>query len=178
MTTLTSISPSFQALYPAAIISCAAVSGAIACFSYAGIAAIDLAPPATRLQIYAKMYRLGKKLMPPVAGSSSLVLFVLAGSSYYHLSGCPRQMLQTGMFAAAGIVTSLIAPFTVFVMKNCNGRLHELAAKHSGGEKDDMSLSEIAETEELLAQWIKLNYLRACLPLVGSVLAALAPLSF
>jgi len=54
--------------------------GAIACFSYAGIAAIDPAPPAVRLQIYAKMYHLGKGLMPLLAGSSSLVLFVLAGS--------------------------------------------------------------------------------------------------
>lgn len=85
-------------------------------------------------------------------------------------------MLQTGMFAAAGIVTSLIAPFTVLVMKQCNGRLHELTAVHRG-EKGDMSPSETAETEELLAQWIKLNYLRASLPLVASVLAALAPLS-
>jgi len=86
-------------------------------------------------------------------------------------------MLQTGLFAAAGVATSLIAPFTVLVMKDCNERLHELAVIHRG-EKEDMSASETAEVEGLLAQWIKLNYLRACLPLVGSILAAFAPLSF
>lgn len=99
-------------------------------------------------------------------------------SAYFYLNGSPRQILQTAMFAGAGIVTSLIAPFTVFVMGRCNGRLHELAAKYRSDGKNDMSTLDVDEVERLLAQWIKLNYLRASLPLVGSVLAAIAPLAF
>jgi len=99
-------------------------------------------------------------------------------SAYSYLDGSPRRMLQTAMFAGAGIVTSLIAPFTVVIMGKCNGRLHELAAKYRGNGKSEMSTSDLNEVEHLFAQWIKLNYLRACMPLIGSLMAALAPLTF
>jgi len=87
-------------------------------------------------------------------------------------------MMQSAMFAGAGVTTSLIAPFTIFIMGTCNGRLHELAATYPGTDKSEMTPSEVDEVRALLTQWIRLNYLRACFPLAGSILAALAPFAF
>lgn len=122
------------------------------------------APAAAAVQhssakIWAELYKRGAASMPKFAIGTALAYFVAAYDAY----GDGRAW---GSYLGAAGLTLSIVPFTLTIMKNTNGLLHE-EAKKDATEKNDIS---VAQVNSLLDRWITLNLIRGSLPLAGTIL--------
>lgn len=87
---------------------------------------------------------------------------VLIGTVYaYAAYDCRRLGGYWAGFVAAAAATMSIGPFTLFVMKPTNDKLHRAAKKEPGFDQTQVSA--------LMQTWEKLNYMRCSLPLLGSL---------
>lgn len=74
------------------------------------------------------------------------------------------------LYTTAMALIPCIVPFTLALMRGTN---EKLMVKARGEGKAENARSD-SETRELLAKWRKLNYGRAAMVLLGSVLACVA----
>lgn len=73
---------------------------------------------------------------------------------------------KTKLYVLAALAVSGVIPFTALVMSSTNSALAALATGSTRAAD--------SEIMELLNRWIRMNYVRSCLPLLGSVLGLLA----
>jgi hypothetical protein len=116
------------------------------------------APTDVMLRQWQLMFNKGKAMFPVFGAATALNYFYLA---YRHRA----QGLEWRGFAAGGVASVGIVPFTLLFIAGINSRL--ISAIDSKAAKD-MS-QDLAK--ELIKQWGSLNALRACIPLVGTCLA-------
>ncbi|EHK22638.1 uncharacterized protein TRIVIDRAFT_216078 [Trichoderma virens Gv29-8] len=138
------------------------LSGAIISFSIGGAPAAA-AMKQSSAKIWAELYKRGAASMPKFAIGTSLAYLFAAYDSY-------RSEGSWGSYlGAAGCVLSII-PFTLTIMKDVNGQLHEEALKEDSGEAQVTTI----QVEGLLDRWITLNLIRGLLPLAGTALGCFA----
>ncbi|KAF2436130.1 DUF1772-domain-containing protein [Tothia fuscella] len=159
------------------VTSAAALSGYIACFSVVTVPAmqIDSAPPATIAKQWQKAYWIGAGTAPAMAVFSSLSFGYLASQAaklpkvWYNTSLDPRPSFN--LYSAAAVLVPAIVPFTLFIMKDTNAKLHHKANSMSTEVKDDSELTE------LLPKWKLLNNIRASFPGIAAILGLWAIVS-
>ncbi|KAL7938406.1 hypothetical protein V8C35DRAFT_291997 [Trichoderma chlorosporum] len=138
------------------------LSGAILSFSIAGAPAAA-AVKQSSARIWAELYKRGAASMPKFAAGTSLA-YLLAAYDAYRSDGSWGSYL-----GAAGCVLSIV-PFTLIIMKDVNGQLHQEAHKETGEEVQASTL----RVKGLLDRWTTLNMIRGLLPLVGTALGCFA----
>lgn len=125
--------------------------------SYLGLPALALAPIPLRLQQWQVIYDLGKLVSPTLAAASG----VLWGLSAWIARGSE----DWRFYAAAGIISFSILPWTVAVMMTSNKELMR-RAKVSKEEAESLKFGE--DSAKILARWDSMNYVRAVLPMIGA----------
>ncbi|KAL7808079.1 DUF1772 domain-containing protein [Trichoderma aethiopicum] len=133
------------------VIGSAWLSGAIISFSIGGAPAAA-AMDQSSAKVWAELYKRGAASMPKFAVGTSLAYIFAAYRAY-----------------AAGCVLSIV-PFTLTVMKDVNGTLHEEAGKEA---TEETQVSKV-RVKGLLDRWITLNLVRGLLPLAGTALGCYA----
>ena len=153
--------------------------GAVLGISYFSVPALLLAPSPLAVRQWKLIYGTGSKTAPPIAMTSALSFACLA---YRLRDSTSREAGPAAKFyVMATIATSSIIPFTLVIMRNVNGMLHD-RAKDAESLSSDEVLSEIEvakgeSTKQLVDYWGLLNFCRGLLPLTGTVLGFLAAVS-
>ncbi|KAL6691843.1 hypothetical protein J3F84DRAFT_154688 [Trichoderma pleuroticola] len=136
--------------------------GAIMSFSIGGAPAAAVVKQSSA-RVWAELYRRGAASMPKIAIGTSLAYLVAAYDSYYNEGPWGSYL------GAVGCVLSII-PFTLTIMKDVNGQLHEEACS----DIEKITYGNMLRVDGLLDRWTKLNYIRSLLPLAGTALGCLA----
>ncbi|KAI1147386.1 hypothetical protein F4825DRAFT_465732 [Nemania diffusa] len=96
-------------------------------------------------------------------------LGVLNALNYWHVAyRCWSLGLEWRGFAAAGVSTFFIVPYTLAFIMGVNGKLLAAAAKQ---DKDKVQALSDDSAKSLIQKWGDLNVLRAVLPIFGTGLA-------
>ncbi|KAL6830245.1 hypothetical protein V8C40DRAFT_181281 [Trichoderma camerunense] len=144
------------------IVGSAWLSGAIMSFSIGGAPAAASVKQSSA-KVWAELYKRGAASMPKVAIGTSLAYLLAAYDSYYNEG-------PWGIYlGAVGSVLSII-PFTLTIMKDVNGQLHEEARSEVG----EVTHASTLRVDGLLDRWTTLNFIRSVLPLGGTALGCLA----
>lgn len=114
---------------------------------------------------WARMYYYGRALLP--------ILSILTLLLYVHVAG---RRWVTGRpwrsWILAGLISTLMIPFTWLVMSPTNDTLFAFeAVAKSGGV-----LPTLAEAQSLVTKWNTLHLTRSLFPLAGAIVAGLAGL--
>ena len=95
-------------------------------------------------------------------------LVVLTSSAYFYLA-YKLSNWSTGLtrkYIAAGLFTLGIVPYTLMVMAKTN---EQLSAKAVDVPTEKSEIADGPEVKELVNSWIKMNFVRGMLPLLGTV---------
>lgn len=123
--------------------------------------AIALSPIPLRLKQWQVVYDLGKLVSPTVSAASGVAWAVAAWASYGR-----NNSLDWKLYAAAGLATFSILPYTVVVLMPTNKELMKRAK--IAGDMEHVEDKFAAESEEVLATWSTLSNVRVVLPMVGA----------
>ncbi|ESK91871.1 hypothetical protein Moror_10483 [Moniliophthora roreri MCA 2997] len=145
------------------------VSGSILSLSWMAIPAIlkssPLSPSRDAAIQWAALYDRGHKINPSLA--------LIASSAYFFLSwNLRRNDRLLKLYAAAGVLTIGIIPWTLGTMLDTNNKLH--AKAELGVEVAEIVGEKDTEAEALIKKWGVLNALRGVLPLGGAVVGLIA----
>ena len=116
------------------------------------------------------MYDRGKTVMPPfgVVGMASLAF----------LACNARDVATARLYVAAAVATGANIPYTLILMMNTNSKLQALRkAVDEGAEIDGKGSRKGKEARELVGRWMRLNFIRGCLPLGGVIFGLWATLA-
>lgn len=129
---------------------------------------LDTTQDAGQLYVqWARMYYYGRALLP--------ILSILTFLLYVHVAG---RRWVTGRpwrsWISAGLISTLMIPFTWLVMSPTNDTLFafEAVAKSGSGGV----LPTLEEAQSLVAKWSTLHLIRTLFPLVGAIVGGLAGL--
>ncbi|PTB70390.1 hypothetical protein BBK36DRAFT_1174100 [Trichoderma citrinoviride] len=147
---------------PSLVFVATGIIGAIISFSIAGAPAAA-AVNQSSATIWAELYKRGAASMPKFAVGTSLA-YIFAAYGAYGSKGPWASDL-----GAAGCVLSIV-PFTLTVMKDVNGSLHEEAGREASEETQVPKV----RVKGLLDRWITLNLVRGLLPFAGTALGCFA----
>ncbi|KAK5005120.1 hypothetical protein LTR28_008099 [Elasticomyces elasticus] len=174
--------------------------GTIAFASFGVIPALRLAPTQVQAQQWEKVFWIGASTAPPLALMSSLAFGYLAnqGSPPTHryqvradisaASKVPQALSGTAiapttpfyLLTTSAVIIPAIVPYTLFLMKNTNNKLHAKAAKYRNtiaGEKNiEAGMPREETVEGLVSKWYWLNMLRAVMVGSGAAMGLVAVL--
>ncbi|KAF2754149.1 hypothetical protein EJ05DRAFT_150351 [Pseudovirgaria hyperparasitica] len=150
------------------------LSGFIFSFSWYGIQSVSyLAPPELLTQQWRRMYSIGASTAPVLALACAGGFGALSYASR-QLGNTTRLVTPSMLYGAAAVLVPTIAPYTILVMRpGANDELIGMAEKAERGAKGDGVGSE-ERIGELLANWKRMNFVRAVTVAAGTVLGGLA----
>lgn len=155
-------------VYADTLLQRSVLSGLILSFSLFPMPVILENPSeANALRQWRSVYKRGANTAPPFAVTAALSAFV-AAYTHYH----PQALYRTWLFAASGVTTLSIIPYTLGIMLPTNRALEakeDAASAKSQKDSDTNGVTE--ETADLIQKWRRFNMFRGLLPLVGSLLA-------
>jgi len=156
-----------------AMTSSGIATGAIWSFSYVGVPVILQAPPDLLARSWQTAYDIGAGTMPFFALAISSSFAFLASQSTKQPGRFPNQAFDPtsplALYTGAALAIPAIIPYTLGIMKPTNDRLLRKA-------KEPNSISE-GETRQLIRNWSGMNYNRAVIALVGTLIGGVAVLS-
>ncbi|KAK4990619.1 hypothetical protein LTR66_006762 [Elasticomyces elasticus] len=160
------------------------LSGTIAFASFGVIPALRLAPTQVQAQQWEKVFWIGASTAPPLALMSSLAFGYLANQASkvsQALSGTAlAPTTPFYLFTTSAVIIPAIVPYTLFLMKNTNNKLHAKAAKYRNtiaGEKNiEAGMPREETVEGLVSKWYWLNMVRAVMVGSGAVMGLVAVL--
>ena len=115
--------------------------------------------PAHLLTQWVRLYHYGHLVLPSMAIATFLIhAYTVAGK---RASGKPWIA-----YAAAGVVTVSIIPFTLIVMAPTNETLLRLEKEI----RADAAVATLDQVRELVMRWGRMHFVRSLFPLVGAVL--------
>ncbi|MCJ1309381.1 hypothetical protein MMC25_003040 [Agyrium rufum] len=152
-----------------------AMAGAIFSFSYGVIPVVLEVESTTFLtQQWYSAYKIGKTLMPKIVLVPTLIYAYLGYASHNAASQSlnPGATSHAVPYGAAALLTIGIVPWTIIAMKSTNSKLESRTLKkvekgQFGGKEADHE-----DVVGLVRTWTTLNYGRASLPFVGTLIAA------
>ncbi|KAI1159630.1 hypothetical protein F5B18DRAFT_664378 [Nemania serpens] len=153
----------------AALVTGSFLSGAMMSLCFIAVPVfLDTTQDAGQLYVqWARMYYYGRALLP--------ILSILTFLLYVHVAG---RRWVTGRpwrsWISAGLISTLMIPFTWLVMSPTNDTLFafEAVAKSGSGGV----LPTLEEAQSLVAKWSTLHLIRTLFPLVGAIVGGLAGL--
>ena len=125
--------------------------------------------PSQLFHQWVRMYHYGHQVLPTLA----VATFLLYGYAAVSKRAASRPW---GIFAAAGVTTLSMLPFTWVFMVPTNNTLFRL-----DGESKAAAAAAVAswgEAQELVTRWSWLHLVRSLFPLAGAVLGLMAIFSF
>ncbi|KAL2131430.1 hypothetical protein VTI74DRAFT_5120 [Chaetomium olivicolor] len=117
--------------------------------------------PGKLVNQWRRVYLSGHVKGPAIATTTGLIYAYAAWSK--HAAGEPWRV-----FAAAGLTTVSIVPYTLIFMQRTNNTLFRADDMASKGHEPPL-----AEAERLVKRWGVLNAIRALIPLAGGVIGLL-----
>ena len=124
------------------------------------------------------MYDFGKRVSPALSVASAGVWAYLAYTSYNSGTNVGKQegavTSKSSLYSLAAVATGSVLLYTVIIIMPNNKdlmRLNRIAGISGAG-----SVSE-AEVKALLKSWNSMNYVRAVLPMLGSLIGLYAIIS-
>jgi hypothetical protein len=125
------------------------------------------AQPRRMVHQWARLYHYGHIYMPAVAVATSGLYIYTAMRNL-----ATRGHNRWSIYAAAGVVTIAIVPFTWVFMDPTNNTLFELDEL----PKPSTHMVDEAAVRQLLMKWALLHVFRSFLPMVGSIMGLIGAL--
>ncbi|KAF2137732.1 uncharacterized protein K452DRAFT_312112 [Aplosporella prunicola CBS 121167] len=148
----------------AALIAGSFLSGAMMDISLIAVPVLldTVTQPAHLLQQWGRLYYYGHKMMPTLG----VAVFTLYGYAAIKNRAVKRPWRS---FLLAGIITLVMVPFTLIIMRPLNNTMFELEAANK-----ETPVIALEEAQKLLVQWRCLHVVRSLFPLAGAALGSLA----
>ena len=146
--------------------------------SYLGIPAISLAPIPLRLKQWQILYDLGALVSPTLSVASASIWAYLAYTSYSSGTNVGKQqgavISKSSLYSLAAVATGSVIVYTGLFIVSTNKDLMRL--NKTAGMSGAGSVSE-AEVKALITSWSSMTYVRAVLPMLGSLVGLYAVIS-